>query len=65
MSILDKQQKLDLQSMIKANETEDVTKQIRQNKQSNLIRTDIKQMIFLKQKYSKIVSIGYLWKALV
>ena len=54
MSILDKQQKLDLQSMIKANETEDVTQQIRENKQSNLIRTDIKQMIFLKQKYSRL-----------
>ena len=54
MSILDKQQKLDLQSMIKANETEDVTEQIRKNKQSNLIRTDIKQLLFLKQKYSRL-----------
>ena len=54
MSILDKQQKLDLQSMIKANETEDVTEQIRKNKQSNLIRTDIKQLLFLKQKYTRL-----------
>ena len=54
MSILDKQQKLDLQNMIKANETEDVTAQIRQNKQSHLIRADIKQMLFLKQKYSRL-----------
>ena len=54
MSILDKQQKLDLQSMIKANETEDVTQQIRKNKQSNLIRTDIKQLLFLKQKYARL-----------
>jgi uncharacterized FlgJ-related protein len=54
MSILDKQQKLDLQGMIKANETEDVTQQIRENKQSNLIRTDIKQMLFLKQKYTRL-----------
>ena len=54
MSLLDNQQKLDLQNMIKANETEDVTEQIRENKQSNLIRTDIKQMLFLKQKYSRL-----------
>ena len=54
MSILDKQQKLDLQSMIKANKTEDVTEQIRKNKQSNLIRTDIKQFLFLKQKYTRL-----------
>tara|TARA_B100001175_G_C19386096_1_gene579021 strand:- start:171 stop:674 length:504 start_codon:yes stop_codon:yes gene_type:complete len=54
MSILDNQQKLDLQGMIKANETEDVTHQIRKNKQSNLIRTDIKQLLFLKEKYSRL-----------
>ena len=54
MSILDKQQKLDLQNMIKANDTEDVTRQIRENKQSNLIKTDIKQMLFLKQKYNRL-----------
>ena len=54
MSILDKQQKLDLQSMIKANETEDVTEQIRKNKQRNLIRNDIKQLLFLKQKYARL-----------
>ncbi len=54
MSILDKQQKLDLQNMIKANETEDVTEQIRKNKQSNLIRNDIKQLLFLKQKYTRL-----------
>lgn len=54
MSILDKQQKLDLQNMIKANETEDVTEQIRKNKQSNLIRNDIKQLLFLKQKYARL-----------
>ncbi len=55
MSILDKQQKLDLQNMIKANETEDVTEQIRKNKQSNLIKNDIKQLLFLKQKYARLV----------
>jgi len=54
MSLLDNQQKLDLQNMIKANETEDVTQQIRENKQSHLIRNDIKQLIFLKEKYSRL-----------
>ncbi len=55
MSILDNQQKLDLQNMIKANDTQDVTEEIRKNKQSNHIRNDIKQMLFLKQKYSRLV----------
>ena len=54
MSILDSQQKLDLQNMINANETQDVTEQIRKNKQSNLIRNDIKQLLFLKQKYTRL-----------
>ena len=38
-------------NMIEANNTQDFTKQIRENKQSNLIRDDIKQLVFLKQKY--------------
>lgn len=54
MSLLDNQQKLDLQNMIKANETEDLTEQIRKSKQSNLIRDDIKQLLFLKQKYTRL-----------
>ena len=54
MSILDNQQKLDLQNLIKANETEDVTEHIRKSKQSNLIRDDIKQLLFLKQKYTRL-----------
>ena len=54
MSILDNQQKLDLQNLIKANETEDVTEHIRNSKQSNLIRDDIKQLLFLKQKYTRL-----------
>ena len=54
MSILNNQQKLDLQNMIKANETQDVTQEIRNSKQSNLIRNDIKQLLYLKQKYSRL-----------
>ena len=54
MSLLNDQQKLDLQNMIKANDTEDITEHIRARKQSNLIRNDIKQLLFLKNKYSRL-----------
>ena len=50
MSVLDNQQKLDLANLIKANETEDCTQEIRNKKQSVLIRNDIKQMVYLKKK---------------
>tara|TARA_X000000368_G_scaffold417879_1_gene415582 strand:+ start:18 stop:521 length:504 start_codon:yes stop_codon:yes gene_type:complete len=54
MSLFNDQQKLDLQNMIKANDTEDITEHIRTRKQSNLIRNDIKQLLFLKNKYSRL-----------
>jgi len=53
-SILNPQQKLDLAAMIKANDTEDCTEEIRKKKQSTLIKNDIKQMMFLKQKYERL-----------
>lgn len=52
--ILNPQQKLDLANMIKANDTEDCTEEIRQKKQSQLIRNDVKQMMFLKKKYERL-----------
>ena len=52
--ILDNQQKLDLANMIKANDTQDYTEEIRSKKQSSLIRNDVKQMVFLKQKYERL-----------
>ena len=55
-NILDPQQKLDLANMIKANETEDCTEEIRSKKQSVLIRKDVKQMVYLKQKYARLAS---------
>ena len=55
-NILDPQQKLDLANMIKANETEDCTEEIRSKKQSVLIRNDVKQMVYLKQKYARLAS---------
>ena len=53
-NILNKQQKLDLANMIKANETDDFTEEIRSKKQSVLIRNDVKQMVFLKNKYARL-----------
>ena len=55
-NILNPQQKLDLAAMIKANETEDCTEEIRSKKQSVLIRNDVKQMVYLKQKYTRLAS---------
>ena len=55
-NILDNQQKLDLANMIKANDTEDCTEEIRSKKQSSLIRDNVKQMVYLKQKYPRIAA---------
>tara|TARA_E500000178_G_C17014155_1_gene752057 strand:+ start:2168 stop:2683 length:516 start_codon:yes stop_codon:yes gene_type:complete len=53
-NILDQQQRLDLANLIKANDTEDCTEDIRSKRQSQLIKNDVKQMVFLKQKYSRL-----------
>ena len=53
-SVLNPQQKLDLNNMIKANETEDCTNEIREKKQSGLIKNDVKQMLLLKKKYERL-----------
>ena len=53
-SILSPEQKLDLSKMIKANDTEDCTEEIRNKRQSELIRNDIKQMVYLKNKYNRL-----------
>ena len=52
--ILSPVQKLDLQNMIKANDTDDCTEEIRSKKQSILIKNDVKQMMYLKQKYERL-----------
>ena len=54
MSILDNQQKEDLKNMITANETEDVTQDIRSSKKSERIHADINNMLFLKKKYHRL-----------
>jgi len=52
--ILNNQEKLDLAALIKANDSDDCTEDIRSKKQSSLIRTDVKQMVYLKQKYERL-----------
>lgn len=54
MSILNPQQKLDLQNMVKANDANDYTQEIRDKKQSILIRNDIKTLLSLKNKYERL-----------
>jgi hypothetical protein len=53
-NILNPQQKLDLASMIKANETIDCTQEIREKKQSISIKTDVDHLVFLKTKYERL-----------
>lgn len=53
-NILNDEQKLNLQKMISANKCDDFTEKIRNVKQSELIRTDVKHMSFLKKKYEKL-----------
>ena len=53
-NILNQQQRLDLAALIKANDTDDCTEEIRLKKQSLLIKNDVKHMIFLKQKYERL-----------
>ena len=40
--------------MISANDAEDFTEQIRNNKQSPLIKTDVNHLLFIKNKYSQL-----------
>lgn len=48
---MDDKQRLQLQNMIKANNTEDQTEFIRNIKHSQIIRTDVNNMIMIKNKY--------------
>ena len=53
-TIFNPQQRLDLAALIKANDTDDCTEEIRSKKQSILIKNDVKHMIVLKQKYERL-----------
>jgi hypothetical protein len=54
MSILDDTQKLDLKNLINANDTKDCTQEIRDRNQSKLIKNDIKQLMYTKDKYKRL-----------
>jgi hypothetical protein len=49
---MDDKQRLQLQNMITANNTEDYTELIRELKHSEILRNDIKNLLFLKNKYN-------------
>lgn len=53
-SVLNDEERLNLQKMINANEVEDKTPLIRESKHSDLIREDVKQLTNLKQKYQRL-----------
>jgi len=53
-NIFNPQQRLDLAALIKANDTDDCTEEIRSKKQSILIKNDVKHMMVLKQKYERL-----------
>ena len=52
---MDKTDRLNLQKMINANQTEDFTDDIRQKQHSEPIKKDLQTMLSLKKMYSDIV----------
>ena len=48
---MDDNQRLQLQNMIRTNNTEDFTKSIRELKHSRLLRADVNKLILIKAKY--------------
>jgi hypothetical protein len=54
-STMNADERLNLQKMIKANDVEDQTDLIRQTKHSNMIREQVKAMMFLKEKYPRLM----------
>ena len=51
---MNNEERLNLQKMIKANDVEDQTNLIRQTKHSELIRTQVKDLLALKEKYPRL-----------
>lgn len=52
--MMNKEERLNLQKMIKANDVEDQTNLIRQTKHSVIIKSQVEDMIFLKKKYPRL-----------
>jgi hypothetical protein len=53
-SVMNDEDRLNLQKMIKANDVEDQTGLIRQTKHSDTIRSQVNDMIFIKNKYPRL-----------
>jgi hypothetical protein len=51
---MDDKQRLQLNKMIKANDVEDVTENIREKKHSMLIKADIETMLAMKKEYARL-----------
>ena len=51
---MDKQERLQLNKLINANDVEDVTQNIRDRKHSSLIKNDIDTMLILKRDYARL-----------
>ena len=52
--MLNDTQRLHLQEMIKANNTEDTTNAIREVRHSSIIHSEVQELVNLKQKYSRL-----------
>jgi len=53
-SVMNSEERLNLQNMIKANDVEDKTELIRESRHSDKIKEDVKNFLFLKQKYPRL-----------
>ena len=53
-SRMNSEERLNLQKMINANDVQDQTGLIRESRHSDMIREDIKNMMFLKNKYQRL-----------
>ena len=51
---MDKNERIQLDKMLRANNTEDCTNEIREKKLSKLLKNDVKKMIELKEKYKRL-----------
>jgi hypothetical protein len=54
--ILNDEQRLNLQKMIQANSSEDYTEHIKNSKHSQLIKTDVANLLFIKKKYNDLLT---------
>ncbi len=51
---MNKNERIQLDKLLRENNTEDCTKEIREKKHSNMLKKDVKKMIELKEKYKRL-----------